>query len=164
MSTKSKGALCTFFFIEDENTEFEYTIIFAIGHSLSGSLGKNHHDIAMWRSPKKCVFYMFLSFIVFCIHAKFSNRQTDNIIVELHIKIRKKDIILVGKAKQKNIFCAYPDVTHQLFLALILISNMSRGKRLPHIATKAIKTTSKAATFVLVAAPLPRFLKRHKAC
>jgi len=41
---------------------------------------------------------------------------------------------------------------------------MSRGKRLPHIATKAIKTTSKAPTFVLVAAPLPRFLKRHKAC
>ena len=35
---------------------------------------------------------------------------------------------------------------------------------MPHIATKAIKTTSKAATFVLVAAPLPRFLKRHKAC
>jgi len=57
---------------------------------------------------------MFLLFIVFCIHAKFSNRQTDNIIVELNIKIRKKDIILVGKAKQKNIFCAYPDVTHQL--------------------------------------------------
>ena len=53
---------------------------------------------------------------------------------------------------------------HQLFLALILISNMSRRKRLPHIAKKAIKTTSKAPTFVLVAAPLPRFLKRHKAC
>ena len=113
---------------------------------------------------KKCVYYMFLLFIAFRIHAKFSNRQTDNIIVELHIKIRKKDIILVGKAKQKNIFCAYPDVTHQLFLALILISNMSWGKLLPHIATKAIKTTSKAPTFVLVAAPLPRFLKRHKAC
>ena len=47
---------------------------------------------------------MFLLFIVFCIHAKFSNRQTDNIIVELHIKIRKKDIILVGKAKQKTFF------------------------------------------------------------
>ena len=113
----------------------------------------------MWRSPKKCVYYMFLLFIVFCIHAKFSNRQTDNIIVELNIKIRKKTSFWL-----ENIFCAYPDVTHQLFLALILISNMSRGKRLPHIATKAIKTTSKAPTFVLVAAPLPRFLKRHKAC
>ena len=149
--------------IEDENTEFEYTIIFAIGQSLSCSLGKNHHDIAMWRSPKKCVYYMFLLFIVFCIHAKFSNRQTDNIIVELDIKIRKKTSFWLEKPNKKH-FCAYPDVTHQLFLALILIYNMSRRKRLPHIATKAIKTTSKAPTFVLVAAPLPRFLKRHKAC
>ena len=88
--------------IEDENTEFEYTIIFAIGHSLSGSLGKNHHDIAMWRSPKKCVYYMFLLFIVFCIHAKFSNRQTDNIIVELNIKIRKKKPFWLEKPNKKH--------------------------------------------------------------
>merc|ERR1711973_922562 len=100
---------------------------------------------------------MFLLFIAFRIHAKFSNRQTDNIIVELHIKIRKKRHHSGWKSQTKNIFCAYPDVTHQLFLALILISNMSRGKRLPHIATKAIKTTSREPTFVLVAAPFPRF-------
>ena len=105
---------------------------------------------------------MFLLFIVVCIHVKFSNRQSDNI-VELNLKIRKEKV-LFWLEKQKKIVCAYPDVGHQLFLALILISNMSRRKSLPHRATKAIKTTSKAPTFVLVAAPLPRFLKRHQAC
>ena len=41
---------CTFFLIEDENTEFQYTITFATGHSLSGSLRKPPFEM--------CWFYM----------------------------------------------------------------------------------------------------------